>query len=143
MDIYDGEPEPIVYHGKTLTAPISIRAVFVAIASYAFMASPYPVIISAEVHCGPEQQMKLVQVLKEVFGESLVSSDLPGVNVREGGVLPSPEQLRYRILFKVSEVLGVRRRWWSGDNLDGFHGDSLRDRWRRKDEDRLCQGNSH
>lgn len=105
VDIYDGDDEPIVYHGKTLTGSVSVRAVCVAIASYAFMASPYPIIISAEMHCGPEQQLKLVDILKEVFADQLVTA---GLNKVQGPVkevepeeLPSPEQLKYRILFKV------------------------------------------
>jgi phosphatidylinositol phospholipase C delta len=105
VDIYDGDDEPIVYHGKTLTGSVSVRAVCVAIASYAFMASPYPIIISAEMHCGPEQQIKLVDILKEVFADQLVTAEL---NKAQGTVeeievkeLPSPEQLKYRILFKV------------------------------------------
>ena len=101
VDIYDGDAEPIVYHGKTLTGSVPVRAVCVAIASYAFMASPYPVIISAEVHCGSESQIKLVQILKEVFGGQLVTGALPGFEGVPEGRLPSPEQLRYRVLFKV------------------------------------------
>lgn len=72
-----------------------------AIASYAFMASPYPVIISAELNCNMESQVLLVKVLKEVFGESLVTGGLADFDLEGGGVLPSPEQLKYRIMFKV------------------------------------------
>lgn len=108
VDIYDGDDEPIVYHGKTLTGSVSVRAVCVAIASYAFMASPYPIIISAEMHCGPEQQLKLVDILNDVFGEQLVTAELGGIGSsdesKELAELPSPEQLKYRILFKVSLI---------------------------------------
>ena len=42
MDCYDGEDmEPIVYHGKTLTRPITFREAISAIATQAFNASPY------------------------------------------------------------------------------------------------------
>ena len=52
MDIWDGpDGEPIVYHGHTLTSKISFRDVCRAIAEYAFVASPYPVILSFENHC--------------------------------------------------------------------------------------------
>ena len=109
MDIYDGDDEPIVYHGKTLTGSVSVRAVCVAIASYAFMASPYPIIISAEMHCGPEQQLKLVDILRDVFGEQLVTTELDTIRRAEATAelaeLPSPEQLKYRILFKVCRLL--------------------------------------
>lgn len=96
IDCYDGNPEPVIYHGKTFTAAVPVRQVCLAIAGYAFMASPYPVIISAEVHCDLEQQTLLAAILRETFGSALVQeSDVPA-----GSELPSPEQLKYRILFK-------------------------------------------
>ncbi|KAJ9125253.1 hypothetical protein QFC22_000208 [Naganishia vaughanmartiniae] len=64
------------------------------------MASPYPVIISAEVHCGPQQQLALACILKEVFGSALVTAPIAiNQGLREHD-LPSPEQLKYKILFK-------------------------------------------
>ena len=44
--------EPIVTHGGTLTSSLSVRRICEAIERYAFVTSPYPIIISAEVHCG-------------------------------------------------------------------------------------------
>ena len=44
--------EPIVTHGGTLTSSISVRRICEAIDRYAFVSSEYPVIISAEIHCG-------------------------------------------------------------------------------------------
>ena len=58
VDIYDGDIEPMIFHGKTLTSKVSLRDVCHAVAKYAFVASPYPVIISAEVHCGLAQQVR-------------------------------------------------------------------------------------
>jgi phosphatidylinositol phospholipase C, delta len=43
--------EPIVTHGGTLTSSLSARRICEAIERYAFVASPYPVIISGELHC--------------------------------------------------------------------------------------------
>jgi hypothetical protein len=94
------------------------------------MASPYPVIISAEVHCGSESQIKLVQILKEVFGGQLVTGALPGFEEVAEGRLPSPEQLRYRVLFKVCRRGGI---WFIRLNVDLIRiGGSLSDllRWR-------------
>lgn len=65
------------------------------------MASPYPVIISAEVHCGTQQQKVLVDILKDVFGDALVSAPLAASNGLQEEALPSPEELKYRIMFKV------------------------------------------
>lgn len=43
--------EPVVTHGGTLTSSLSVRHVCEAINRYAFVTSPYPIIISGELHC--------------------------------------------------------------------------------------------
>ncbi|OBZ76452.1 1-phosphatidylinositol 4,5-bisphosphate phosphodiesterase delta-4 [Grifola frondosa] len=63
--------EPMIYHGRTLTSKVSVRDTCTAIAKYAFVASPYPIIISAEIHCCVAQQDMLVEIMKEVFGDAL------------------------------------------------------------------------
>jgi phosphatidylinositol phospholipase C delta len=99
VDIFDGDKEPVVYHGKTLTTKVPLRKACEAIAKYAFAVSPYPIIISAEVHCSIPHQDMIASIMREVFGDSLVSApvqDRPKVTV-----LPSPEDLKGRILLKV------------------------------------------
>jgi len=96
VDIYDGDREPVVYHGKTLTTKVSLRKVCEAIEKYAFVVSPYPIIISAEVHCSIPQQNMIASIMQEVFGDILVSAPVPKITV-----LPSPEALKGRILLKV------------------------------------------
>ncbi|WRT64100.1 uncharacterized protein IL334_001029 [Kwoniella shivajii] len=96
MDVQSGDNEPVVYHRKTLTSSVSVRDICRAINQYAFVASPYPVIISAEIHCSLEQQHRLANILTEVFGDKLVTAPISG----EYNDLPSPEQLKNRILFK-------------------------------------------
>ncbi|EJD01915.1 PLC-like phosphodiesterase [Fomitiporia mediterranea MF3/22] len=113
IDIYDGEYEPVIYHGKTLTSRVPLRDICQAIAKYAFVASPYPVIISAEVHCSLVQQDLVASIMRTVFGDTLVSAPPSGrPAITE---LPSPEELRGRILLKaknlnVSEQGGITER---------------------------------
>ena len=99
MDIYDGESEPVIYHGKTFTTKVPLRDICQAIARYAFVASPYPIIISAEVHCGLPQQSLIASIMSEVFGDALVKAPVDGRPPIE--VLPSPEDLKGRVLLKV------------------------------------------
>ncbi|SRR6266436_10303385 len=99
VDIYDGDKEPVVYHGKTLTTKVPLRKACEAIAKYAFVVSPYPIIISAEVHCSIPQQDMIASIMHEVFGDSLVSAPVQGRP--RITVLPSPEDLKGRILLKV------------------------------------------
>lgn len=107
LDIWDGDKEPCVYHGKTLTSKVSVREISRAIAKYAFVASPYPVIISAEIHCNVEQQDMVADIMREEFGDVLVTGPLPGrEHELEQGVrdLPSPEELRGKILLKAKKL---------------------------------------
>ncbi|KAI0305117.1 1-phosphatidylinositol-4,5-bisphosphate phosphodiesterase 1 [Multifurca ochricompacta] len=102
LDIFDGDKEPVVYHGRTLTTKVSLREVCEAIAKYAFAVSPYPIIISAEVHCSIPQQDMMASIMREVFGESLVTAPVHGCPKIE--VLPSPEDLKGRILLKAKNL---------------------------------------
>ena len=123
VDIYDGDQEPMVFHGKSFTSKVSLREVCEAILKYGFVASPYPIIISAEIHCSIGQQDLIAAIMVQVFGEKLVKmlmmmdgegSEKETAALVEGLVmmtnkkmevdeLPSPKQLRERILLKVSE----------------------------------------
>jgi hypothetical protein len=99
-------PEPRVLHGYTLTKDVSFRSVCHAIASSAFVTSSLPVIVSLEVHCSLEQQEIMVKIMREAWKGMLV--DMPTVTEPVDGkegkkeeVLPSPENLRGKILIKV------------------------------------------
>jgi phosphatidylinositol phospholipase C delta len=101
VDIYDGDSAvgPLVFHGNTLTSSVSLRDICAAIARYAFVASPFPVLISAEVHCSIEQQDVIAQIMHEVFGDILVRAPVEGMERIER--LPSPEELKGKVLLKV------------------------------------------
>ena len=90
LDCWNGDDGlPIIYHGHTLTTKISFREVVVAIRKSAFVASPYPVILSIENHCSVAQQKKMAAIFLEVLGDYLVTSPY-----EEGETsLPSPSQL--------------------------------------------------
>lgn len=111
VDIWDGDYEPVITHGRTLTGSVSLKHVAQAIAKYAFVASPYPVIISAEMHAGIEQQSMVATIFKEVFGDMLVTAPIkdggwggPG-DVEELEALPSPKDLKGRVLVKFKNAL--------------------------------------
>jgi hypothetical protein len=62
IDCWDGtDGEPAVLHGNTLTSAIKFRDVVVAVNEYAFVSSPYPVILSLEMHCCIAQQEKIAK----------------------------------------------------------------------------------
>ncbi|XP_021520216.1 1-phosphatidylinositol 4,5-bisphosphate phosphodiesterase delta-4 isoform X3 [Meriones unguiculatus] len=98
VDVWDGpDGEPIVYHGHTLTSRILFKDVVATLAQYAFQLSDYPLILSLENHCTWDQQRTLAKHLTEILGEQLLSTTLEELVVDK---LPSPEQLRGKILVK-------------------------------------------
>ncbi|KAJ6504821.1 1-phosphatidylinositol-4,5-bisphosphate phosphodiesterase 1 [Mycena vitilis] len=102
LDIYDGDSEPMVFHGRTLTSQVSVREICQAIAKYAFVSSPYPLLLSCEVHCGLAQQDMLVDIMAKAFGPALVS--VPLGEHPKIAALPSPEDLKGRILVKTKNL---------------------------------------
>jgi len=99
----------MIFHGKTLTSKVSLRSVCKVISKYGFVASPYPIIISAEVHCGLAGQDMIAQIMIEEFGDSLVRVPADSVGHRDKiEQLPSPEDLKGKILLKVRHIEFVR-----------------------------------
>ncbi|KAI5617620.1 1-phosphatidylinositol 4,5-bisphosphate phosphodiesterase delta-3-A-like, partial [Silurus asotus] len=97
LDCWDGDREPVIYHGHTLTSKVPFREVVEAIAEYAFKASPYPLILSLENHCSVEQQAVMAQQLHTILGDKLLTKPL---NSHQYDSLPSPEELKGKILVK-------------------------------------------
>jgi Phosphatidylinositol-specific phospholipase C, X domain len=71
------------------------------IAKFAFIVTPYPLILSMEIHCGTEQQAKMAKIFRETLGHELLLESLEGI---DEGQLPSPEDLKYKILLKVCNI---------------------------------------
>mmetsp|Transcript_32670 Transcript_32670/g.56778 ORF Transcript_32670/g.56778 Transcript_32670/m.56778 type:complete len:623 (+) Transcript_32670:702-2570(+) len=99
LDCWDGPGnDPIITHGRTLCTNISFRDVIRAIADNAFKFSPYPVILSLEMHCSVPQQEVMADIFNEIFADSIY---VP----RDGGSIPSPNELRYKFLLKGKKPL--------------------------------------
>ncbi|XP_036003670.1 1-phosphatidylinositol 4,5-bisphosphate phosphodiesterase delta-3-A isoform X1 [Fundulus heteroclitus] len=98
LDCWDGDKgEPAIYHGHTFTSKIPFKEVIETINQYAFKASPYPLILSLENHCSVEQQAVMAKHLRTILGKKLLTEPLSDLPPKE---LPSPEELRGRILVK-------------------------------------------
>ncbi|KAH7185111.1 uncharacterized protein B0J16DRAFT_398785 [Fusarium flagelliforme] len=103
VDCWDGQRgQPIVKHGYSLTKSINFRDVINTIKEHAFAASDLPLWLSLEVHCNKSQRDIMARVMIEVFGECLVTKPIPGYSK----TLPSPNQLRGKILLKVKMPQG-------------------------------------
>ncbi|KAL2357334.1 phosphoinositide phospholipase C [Cryomyces antarcticus] len=98
IDCWDGpNGQPIVMHGNTLTTSIWFSDCIAVIAKHAFDMSPYPLIISLEVHCNADQQIVMAEIMKAKFGSHLLLEPITTNSVS----LPSPDELKYKILIKV------------------------------------------
>uniref|UniRef100_A0A3Q3LIZ2 Phosphoinositide phospholipase C n=1 Tax=Labrus bergylta TaxID=56723 RepID=A0A3Q3LIZ2_9LABR len=101
LDCWDGDDGmPVIYHGHTLTTKIPFKDVVEAVNRAAFVNSDMPVILSIENHCSLPQQRKMAEIFKTVFGERLVTRFLFESDFSDDPHLPSPLQLRGRILLK-------------------------------------------
>lgn len=97
IDCWDGpNGKPIVSHGRTMTTSVSFADCISVIAKYAFVQSPYPLILSLEVHCNPVQQQVMVDIMVKELGEWLATEPY----MTNTFLLPSPEDLRNKILIK-------------------------------------------
>lgn len=90
---------PIVNHGRTFTSSISLKNVLQTVKKYAFVVSNSPVILSMEIHCNPESQLKIKRLLFDILGDALVTDMLDN-----DGLLPSPEKLKNKILLKIKRT---------------------------------------
>ncbi|KAM4771596.1 1-phosphatidylinositol 4,5-bisphosphate phosphodiesterase beta-1 isoform 2-T2 [Rhinophrynus dorsalis] len=104
LDCWKGrtaEEEPVITHGFTMTTEISFKEVIEAIAECAFKTSPYPILLSFENHVdSPKQQAKMAEYCKQIFGDGLLTDALEKYPLEPGVPLPSPMDLKYKILVK-------------------------------------------
>ncbi|XP_055085431.1 1-phosphatidylinositol 4,5-bisphosphate phosphodiesterase epsilon-1 isoform X3 [Periophthalmus magnuspinnatus] len=101
LDCWDGDDGmPVIYHGHTLTTKIPFKDVVEAVNRSAFITSDMPVILSIENHCSLPQQRKMAEIFKTVFGDRLVTRFLFESDFSDDPHLPSPWQLRGKILLK-------------------------------------------
>uniref|UniRef100_A0A3Q0R5K7 1-phosphatidylinositol 4,5-bisphosphate phosphodiesterase n=1 Tax=Amphilophus citrinellus TaxID=61819 RepID=A0A3Q0R5K7_AMPCI len=103
LDCWDGkgeDQEPIITHGKAMCTDILFKDVIQAIKETAFVTSDYPVILSFENHCSKPQQYKMAKYCEEIFGDLLLKQALENSPIEPGRPLPSPNDLKRKILIK-------------------------------------------
>jgi hypothetical protein len=102
LDTWNGpDGDPIIKHGGTLTSTILFLDVIKAIKTFAFVVSPYPVVLSIENHCNHQQQRRMAIMMRGIFGDMLLDAN-EGYYSRSDILLESPEELREKILVKGS-----------------------------------------
>ncbi|CAF1262910.1 unnamed protein product [Rotaria magnacalcarata] len=107
LDVLDSEKksdEPEIKHKNTPVKPVLFIEVIVAIKEYAFKVTPYPLVLSIENHCSAKTQTKMAQYFVDVFGKSLITEPLKTHPCSEKYPLPSPNDLKYKILIKNKKI---------------------------------------
>jgi len=92
--------EPIIYHGFTLTSRILFKDVIACIRDYAFKTTPFPLILSIENHCSKKYQRIMAKHMSTILKEFLPD---PFFKTKPD-VLPSPEDLKFKILIKAKQA---------------------------------------
>ncbi|XP_027368438.1 phosphoinositide phospholipase C 2-like [Abrus precatorius] len=82
-----------VHHGGTLTSSVKLKACLNAIKEYAFVTSPYPVVITFEDHITRPLQAKVARMVDDIFGDMLFRPHSQPMKQ-----FPSPEKLKGKIL---------------------------------------------
>ncbi|KAL4234228.1 phospholipase C [Mactra antiquata] len=97
LDCWDGpNGYPKIYHGHTLTSHIGFLDVLKSIREHAWSVSDYPLILSIENHCSLGQQRNMASAFKDIFQDMLLTEPVQ----KDGIQLPSPEQLKRKIILK-------------------------------------------
>ncbi|CAF3718220.1 unnamed protein product [Adineta steineri] len=105
LDCWDGDDGyPVIYHGRTFVSKISFKLVVEVINESAFITSPYPVILSIENRCSLIQQARMAQTFVKVFGDKLITKYMFDTDFHEDPLLPSPNQLKHKILIKNKKI---------------------------------------
>lgn len=113
IDCWDGDNgRPMVTHGRTMTTKIPFEDCVSVIAKFAFNSSPYPLIVSLEVHCCPEQQLAMVELMKTYFNTMMVTEPI----MPNSTSLPSPDELKNRILIKVKAAENLEQPLFDAGN---------------------------
>ncbi len=104
LDCWDGpNNEPKITHGYTLTSSLTMSSVIKTISEFAFKSSPYPVILSLEMHCKKPQQKVAAQILSEHLGIKniyMLPDDLEDYEEKNLPYFPSPEELKFKYIIK-------------------------------------------
>lgn len=127
IDAWDNEEdkhEPKVTHGYTLVSHIPFRAVCEIIrdcvdkdAAESAEKQGYraaPILLSLENHCNAKGQLRLVQIMREVWGDRLLSKAVrdEGTEEQQGGSHVTLDELGSKI------AVIVEHHWATGDTID-------------------------
>lgn len=120
LDCFNGHRDrhrliPSVYHGGTITTKISFIDIIEAI-KFFLHSNPdcFPIILSLENHCTLPYQDAMASSMIEIFGDSLFIPDEDNLD----DPLPSPNELRGKVLLKGRRITDKKEDYYQGSTFD-------------------------
>lgn len=102
IDCWDGtDGEPKVTHGWTATSWLSFSDVVRVCKDYGFRASPYPLIISLEVHCRLSQRIRMANILTDVLQDAMLTHPAGGPDLSTEIVSPAAAMYKFIVKSKL------------------------------------------
>ena len=102
LECWDGEIEPVVFHGQTVMGSLPLRKVLEVVKQHAFVASTLPVIMSFDTYnTTPAQQIMIAHMVTETFGELLAGGAM--FSTAQQADL-TPKELHKKILIKSKQL---------------------------------------
>ena len=127
LDIWDGgktpngEPEPVVWHGHTMTTKIKFTDIIKTIKVFLnFHPDSFPIILSFENHCSIPYQEVMADDLVRVLGDTLYAPSENSLNKP----LPSPAELQGRVVIKGRRPPGLTEELTEVDDAYNTDDDS-------------------
>lgn len=136
LDIWDGgkdeftsSPIPIVYHGHTMTSKILFEDIIKALQVFLMLhPKSYPLILSLENHCSVPYQQVMASQMKSILGDQLYVPEESSLK----GPLPSPLQLRGKVVLKGRRPVGAADDYDSGSESPDDDMTELQSVWTDK-----------
>ncbi|KAD5962101.1 hypothetical protein E3N88_13574 [Mikania micrantha] len=104
-----------VLHGWTMTTPVTLEKCLKSIKEHAFVNSPYPVIITLEDHLTPNLQVKVAEMVTEIFEDMLYHP-----KAGDDDEFPSPEALKHHVLLSTKPPKEHLERQINGNHEDNI-----------------------
>lgn len=135
LDVWDSDTsEPHVHHQHAIASKLYFSEALNAILEHAFTASPYPLIITLNLHCSASHQLVVASLLRSTLGGRLHTPPAPKHDSNADGEaaaaaaakavvpepMPSPESLKYKILLR--GVAGFDAALSESDGTSFSHG---------------------
>ncbi|VDM37165.1 unnamed protein product [Toxocara canis] len=94
----EGEDEPMIFHGGTLSSKLAVSSALKIISETAFERTRYPLLIRLEAHLSIKWQLVLVDLLNSILANRLYRPSEDPIDWTQGERLPTPKDFQMKII---------------------------------------------